>query len=225
MTYILLVAKLFRVILSHAVRFFMLLCSRLEAWGAAFGHRSSVPPEQPIWQSPSLGSWAARDTTLNLAQCLLLAGFSWVLQMWVREGQQLCVCGGTLHSLLSSPFGFVRWLWRVALAWPAAQACGSVSIHTCAGVSPALQPRWLCRGPKVGAGGPGGQCCVVLVCFRELKWPGLAGPHLLLRGSLVGALLMVRVPASHTRRENPSSKAGSEEWVRSFLAWLARVLL
>lgn len=91
-------------------------CSRLGAWGTdlATGAVSllSSPSDHPcVWGTEQ----PERDTTLNLAQCLLLAGFSWMLQMWVREGQQICICG-TLHSFLSSSL----WLHALvhALVWP-----------------------------------------------------------------------------------------------------------
>lgn len=58
--------------------------------------RRSVPPEQAT-PSDDPCVWGAEQLD---AQCLLFAGFSWMLQMWAREGLQICVCG-TLHSLLS----------------------------------------------------------------------------------------------------------------------------
>lgn len=60
---------------------------------------------------------------------------------------------------------------------------------------------------------------------KESKWSDLAGPQGTAFGSWVESLLMV--PASHAGKENPraSSKAGFEQWVRSFLASLVRVFL
>lgn len=93
-------------------------CSCAPGW--RLGVQLLVTGAVSLLSNPSdncLGSWAAGDTILNLAQSLLLAGFSWMLQMWVREGQQICVCG-TLHSLLSSS------LWLHALAHALVVMCG-----------------------------------------------------------------------------------------------------
>lgn len=161
------------------------------AWGAAFGHRSSVPLEQPVWQSMCLESWATRDTILNLARCLLFAGFSWMLQMWAREGQQICVCG-TLPSLLSSS------LWLHALVHALVVTCGPCMTKSAGMWS------WGCwlggTCPSTCAVGctqhcsPGG--CVLALRWvqmtregcgvwsprasEELKWPDLTGPQVLL---------------------------------------------
>lgn len=131
-----------------------------------------------IWQSVCLGNWATRYTILNLAQCLLFAGFSWMLHMWVREGLQICVCG-TLHSLLSSSL-LLRALIRAmgvtcglcvtknAGMWMRGCCMGGTCPSTrVVGVCLALQPRWLCLGSEVGTNDPGRLWYMVPDYFRR----------------------------------------------------------
>lgn len=103
---------------------------------------------------------------LNLAQCLLFAGFSWMLQMWAREGLQICVCG-TLHSFLSSALLLSAVVHAVGVTcglcmtknagmWTRGWCMGGTCPSTCvAGVCPAVQPRWLCLGSEVGTNDTG----------------------------------------------------------------------
>lgn len=240
MIYVLLVAWLLKVILVHAVRFFLLLCSRLGTWGAAFGHRSSVAPEQPIWQSMCLENWASRDTTVNLAQCLLFAGCPWMFQMWVRERQGrrfVFVEHCFPFSLL--PFDFVllftHWLWCVAFAWLKVQACGPeaagweecVHPHGQWGVlSSAAQAAvsWLQDGYKWSWR----LWCVVPMSFRRVQvaWPDRATDA----ASRIIGLRHCWWDGSQPAIQGGKnlwtlSRAGPEEQVRNFLAWLARVFL
>lgn len=146
----LLVAGLLKVILGHAARLLLLSRSRPEAWGATFGVAEEVSPLSCLTLG-CLRSWAATCTILNLAQCLLFAGFSWMLQMWAREGLRICVCG-TLHSFLSSSLLLHALVHAVGVTcglrmtknagmWTRGCRMGRTCPSTCVvGVCPAWQP-------------------------------------------------------------------------------------